>query len=187
MSAQLGPGLVVHASPNGLVRGLVPTQSYRRGSANIPINVQTAKLVTMRYRRVPQPMAGRKGLPLVSSNVRSWVVVVGNVHLCGHRFAPVRDPQRFPVCPRCKELARVLGFGGGTVASGDQPPRPPPLRSGTPRIALMIGRFEKFSEASTWEEAPLGDSSATTFVQMQQCPTTSNGEPKATDPAPPIA
>jgi hypothetical protein len=28
--------------------------------------------------------------------------------LCGHRFQPVRDPQRFPVCPRCKELAALL-------------------------------------------------------------------------------
>ena len=28
--------------------------------------------------------------------------------LCGHRFSPVRDPQRFPVCPRCKELAGML-------------------------------------------------------------------------------
>jgi hypothetical protein len=28
--------------------------------------------------------------------------------LCGHRFLPVRDPQRFPVCPRCKELAGML-------------------------------------------------------------------------------
>jgi len=24
--------------------------------------------------------------------------------LCGYKFEPVRDPQRFPVCPRCKEL-----------------------------------------------------------------------------------
>jgi Protein of unknown function (DUF3039) len=28
--------------------------------------------------------------------------------LCGYRFPPVRDPQRFPVCPRCKELAALL-------------------------------------------------------------------------------
>ncbi|HEX6676555.1 MAG TPA: DUF3039 domain-containing protein [Actinomycetes bacterium] len=34
------------------------------------------------------------------------------MHLCGHRFSPVRDPQRFPVCPRCKELAGMLGIGG---------------------------------------------------------------------------
>jgi hypothetical protein len=32
--------------------------------------------------------------------------------LCGHRFSPVRDPRRFPVCPRCKELAGMLGIGG---------------------------------------------------------------------------
>jgi Protein of unknown function (DUF3039) len=29
-----------------------------------------------------------------------------------HKFAPIRDPQRFPVCPRCKELAGLLGIGG---------------------------------------------------------------------------
>jgi hypothetical protein len=28
--------------------------------------------------------------------------------LCGHRFQPVRDPSRFPVCPRCKELSAML-------------------------------------------------------------------------------
>jgi hypothetical protein len=28
--------------------------------------------------------------------------------LCGFRFSPVRDPQRFPVCPKCKELAAML-------------------------------------------------------------------------------
>jgi hypothetical protein len=28
--------------------------------------------------------------------------------LCGHRFQPVRDPSRFPVCQRCKELAALL-------------------------------------------------------------------------------
>jgi hypothetical protein len=30
------------------------------------------------------------------------------VALCGRRFAPIRDPQRFPVCPKCKELAAML-------------------------------------------------------------------------------
>ena len=27
-------------------------------------------------------------------------------------LSPVRDPQRFPACPRCKELAGMLGIGG---------------------------------------------------------------------------
>ncbi|WP_131748962.1 DUF3039 domain-containing protein [Frankia sp. Cppng1_Ct_nod] len=27
--------------------------------------------------------------------------------LCGYKFEPVRDPQRFPVCPRCKELVEM--------------------------------------------------------------------------------
>jgi hypothetical protein len=30
------------------------------------------------------------------------------VALCGRRFQPIRDPQRFPVCPKCKELAGML-------------------------------------------------------------------------------
>jgi hypothetical protein len=32
--------------------------------------------------------------------------------LCGRRFPPIRDPQRFPVCPKCKQLAGMLGIGG---------------------------------------------------------------------------
>jgi Protein of unknown function (DUF3039) len=32
--------------------------------------------------------------------------------LCGFKFPPIRDPQRFPVCPRCKELAGMLGING---------------------------------------------------------------------------
>jgi len=30
------------------------------------------------------------------------------IALCGFRFPPIRDPQRFPVCPRCKELPPLL-------------------------------------------------------------------------------
>jgi hypothetical protein len=29
--------------------------------------------------------------------------------LCGVKFAPVRDPQRFPVCQRCAQLFGQLG------------------------------------------------------------------------------
>jgi Protein of unknown function (DUF3039) len=34
--------------------------------------------------------------------------IARNGNLCGHKFQPVRDPQRFPVCPKCKELAGML-------------------------------------------------------------------------------
>ncbi|MEX5635231.1 MULTISPECIES: DUF3039 domain-containing protein [Parafrankia] len=27
--------------------------------------------------------------------------------LCGYKFEPVRDPQRYPICPRCKELVEM--------------------------------------------------------------------------------
>jgi hypothetical protein len=34
------------------------------------------------------------------------------VALCGRRFVPRRDPQKFPVCPRCKEIHEMLPPGG---------------------------------------------------------------------------
>lgn len=35
------------------------------------------------------------------------------IALCGLRFIPRRDPERFPVCPKCKALHEVLPTGGG--------------------------------------------------------------------------
>ena len=32
--------------------------------------------------------------------------------LCGKVWVPNRDPQRFPVCPTCKEIHQRLGSGG---------------------------------------------------------------------------
>lgn len=28
--------------------------------------------------------------------------------LCGHRWVPTKDPERFPICPKCKELYALL-------------------------------------------------------------------------------
>jgi hypothetical protein len=28
--------------------------------------------------------------------------------LCGTVFVPTRDPDRFPLCPRCRQIRRVL-------------------------------------------------------------------------------
>jgi hypothetical protein len=37
---------------------------------------------------------------ILRANIEGGLVTA----LCGFRFPPVRDPQRFPVCPKCKEL-----------------------------------------------------------------------------------
>lgn len=29
------------------------------------------------------------------------------IALCGHKWVPYRDPQKFPLCPKCKEM---IGF-----------------------------------------------------------------------------
>lgn len=34
------------------------------------------------------------------------------VALCGKVWVPSRDPQRFPVCPECKEIWEGLPIGG---------------------------------------------------------------------------
>jgi len=33
--------------------------------------------------------------------------------LCGKVWVPSRDPQKFPVCPECKEIYESLPVGGG--------------------------------------------------------------------------
>lgn len=33
--------------------------------------------------------------------------------LCGKIWVPSRDPQRFPICPTCKEIYEKLPPGGG--------------------------------------------------------------------------
>jgi len=39
------------------------------------------------------------------------------VALCGKVWTPGRDPQRFPVCPECKEIFEQLpGSAGGSKA-----------------------------------------------------------------------
>ena len=45
--------------------------------------------------------------------VRSNVEGVPVVALCGKKWVPNRDPNRYPVCPTCKEIKAQL-FGGGT-------------------------------------------------------------------------
>ena len=42
--------------------------------------------------------------------VRSNVEGVAVVALCGKKWIPNRDPDRYPVCPTCKEIrGRLLG------------------------------------------------------------------------------
>lgn len=40
--------------------------------------------------------------------LRAAVDGVPVVALCGKTWVPVRDPDRFPLCPQCKELMDVL-------------------------------------------------------------------------------
>jgi hypothetical protein len=44
--------------------------------------------------------------------VRSNVEGVPVIALCGKKWIPNRDPQRYPVCPTCKEIRQRL-FGKG--------------------------------------------------------------------------
>ena len=41
------------------------------------------------------------------------------VALCGKVWVPNRDPQKFPVCPECKEIFESLPEGGGDGGNSD--------------------------------------------------------------------
>jgi hypothetical protein len=44
--------------------------------------------------------------------VRSAVEGVAVIALCGKRWVPNRDPQKYPVCPSCKEIYEALLAAG---------------------------------------------------------------------------
>ena len=39
--------------------------------------------------------------------------------LCGKLWVPSRDPERFPLCPLCKEIYESMGNGGGDSGDSD--------------------------------------------------------------------
>ena len=43
------------------------------------------------------------------------------IALCGKVWVPGRDPQRFPVCPTCREIYGQIPSGGGGGDGGDSP------------------------------------------------------------------
>ncbi len=46
--------------------------------------------------------------------IRAYVTGEAITALCGKRFVPTRDPERYPVCPRCSQvLARVKSGRSG--------------------------------------------------------------------------
>jgi hypothetical protein len=48
-----------------------------------------------------------------SDEMRGYVMGEEVVALCGKRWVPSRDPQRFPVCPECRSALTAMTGGGG--------------------------------------------------------------------------
>ncbi|WP_434725991.1 DUF3039 domain-containing protein [Trueperella pyogenes] len=44
------------------------------------------------------------------------------VALCGKVWTPVRNPDRYPICPTCKAIYQNMGQGGGSWPFGPNPP-----------------------------------------------------------------
>jgi Protein of unknown function (DUF3039) len=51
-----------------------------------------------------------KFLPLGTNIVESMVTGTPVRALCGKVWVPGRDPNRFPLCPTCKEIAQARGW-----------------------------------------------------------------------------
>lgn len=48
-----------------------------------------------------------------SDLMKAYVDGEAIIALCGKRWTPTRDPERFPVCPTCKEIrSAALGDSG---------------------------------------------------------------------------
>lgn len=47
-----------------------------------------------------------------SDQMRAYVLGEEVVALCGKRWVPSRDPDRFPVCPECRSALEHLSGGG---------------------------------------------------------------------------
>jgi len=61
----------------------------------------------------------------VAKDKLTEAMVMGNavIALCGKKWIPSRDPERFPVCPTCKEIWQQMkpgGDGDGDGGSGGE-------------------------------------------------------------------
>jgi len=45
--------------------------------------------------------------------MRGYVMGEEVVALCGTRFVPTRDPERYPVCEACKQALTMIRASGG--------------------------------------------------------------------------
>lgn len=54
-----------------------------------------------------------------SDQMKGYVMGEYVVALCGKKWVPSRDPEKYPVCPTCLEVLGALRAGGGD-AGGDQ-------------------------------------------------------------------
>lgn len=57
-----------------------------------------------------------------SDHMRAYVEGKEVQALCGKRWVPTRDPDRFPLCPDCAAAynARVFGSDGGSSGGGER-------------------------------------------------------------------
>lgn len=49
-------------------------------------------------------------VPLENSVVEGMINATPVRALCGKVWVPGRDPQKYPVCPTCKEIAQSMGW-----------------------------------------------------------------------------
>ena len=54
-----------------------------------------------------------------ADQMRAYVLGEEVVALCGKRWVPSRDPDRYPVCPECRSALEQLA-GGGAGSGGDR-------------------------------------------------------------------
>ncbi len=52
--------------------------------------------------------------------MKGYVMGEAVIALCGKKWVPSRDPEKYPVCPTCVEVWSMIKLGGGGGGGGDE-------------------------------------------------------------------
>ena len=83
----------------------IETEAIVTSSTQVDDDVREALVVLEGY----TPKDG-EFVPLDNSVVGAMINATPVMALCGKVWVPGRDPQKYPICPTCKEIAQSMGW-----------------------------------------------------------------------------
>jgi hypothetical protein len=88
----------------------------------MPSELITSPVITMEPEAVPVTDDGdhERFAHIVKKDDQMMGYVMGEMvtALCGKKWVPSRDPEKYPVCPTCVEVWTMMKLGGGGDIDG---------------------------------------------------------------------